>query len=45
MSVESGGRYIIYNEKSGTVLDLNGGDQTGVSGFSKNGGENQQVSA
>ncbi|KIM43944.1 carbohydrate-binding module family 13 protein [Hebeloma cylindrosporum] len=41
-AIENGGRYIIHNSKSKTVLDLNGSDGRTIIGFPRHGGENQQ---
>ncbi|MEU5090416.1 RICIN domain-containing protein [Streptomyces sp. NPDC021356] len=41
MRLEQGGRYVITNRLSGSVIDVKGADNT-VCGWEKNGGDSQQ---
>ncbi|KAF8641645.1 hypothetical protein AX16_009871 [Volvariella volvacea WC 439] len=45
MTLESGTHYILVNRKSGTVLDLSGGDGVSILGWSGHGGDNQKWEA
>ncbi|KAF8151499.1 ricin B-like lectin [Crassisporium funariophilum] len=42
VTIESTHRYIIKNQKGGTVIDLNGNDNRSIIGFPRHGGPNQQ---
>jgi hypothetical protein len=41
--LQDGGVYFIVNEKTGTTIDVSGGDGRSVSGWTKGEGENQKV--
>ena len=42
-TIRSGGNYTIVNAKSGTALDLSGGDNRSIIGYNPHGQGNQQV--
>ncbi|CAL1702567.1 unnamed protein product [Somion occarium] len=42
MSIEEGHKYRLVNAKSGTTLDLSGGDNKSLIGYDWHGGENQK---